>query len=390
MEPYERKITEQQEHRLENLETEAAIAELPEEIKSYLRKHQHLGYAVFGGLLAAITGAVIWAAVSVSIKYQIGWMAIGIGLLVGISIRYFGAGIDKRFGYLGASLAVFSCLLGNLFSQVGFYANGQALPYLEVLGFLTPALSLEIILESFEVMDLVFFGIAEYEGYKFAFRRIPPSLEINMDYTPRGAALRMPLALFSALLICTFWFYLSAAAQIEKSHFYESGSLMSKGKYLHGIQDGDWEYFYENGTLGAKGAYSNGRENGKWEYFDENGILTGFKYFEKGLAHGLAEEYYADGTVYQKGEYTYDRMNGEWVSYFEDGQLMSIGKYEQDLPEGDWQYFHENGNQSQKDSFSKGKKPGFGRYGMNWANSQKKHSTTVQLKWTGSLTGTGR
>lgn len=354
----ERKKAEQEKTSVQELDTVLQIAALPEEVKSYLRKHQHMGYAVFGGLLAAITGAIIWAAVSVITKYQIGWMAIGIGLLVGISVRFFGAGIDKRFGYLGALLAVFSCLLGNLFSQVGFYANEQGLAYMEVLGFLTPGLSLQIILESFEVMDLVFFGIAGYEGFKFAFRKLPENLDSKRDYTPKGAGLRMPLALFSALLIGIFWFSLTAAAEMEKSHYYENGALMSKGKYLHGLAEGEWVYHYENGTLGAKGAYSNGRENGKWEYFDENGKLTGTKYFEKGLAHGPAEEYYGDGSVYQKGSYAYGRMSGEWITRYEDSQLMSKGSYELDLAEGEWEFYHENGQLAQKGNFSNGEKIG--------------------------------
>ena len=39
------------------------------------------------GLAAAIIGAIIWAVVTVTAKYQIGWMAVGVGVLVGFALR---------------------------------------------------------------------------------------------------------------------------------------------------------------------------------------------------------------------------------------------------------------------------------------------------------------
>jgi len=41
----------------------------------------------FVGLAAAIVGAIIWAVVTVTAKYQIGWMAVGVGAFVGFALR---------------------------------------------------------------------------------------------------------------------------------------------------------------------------------------------------------------------------------------------------------------------------------------------------------------
>jgi hypothetical protein len=70
----------------------------------------------FAGLAAAIIGAIIWAVVTVTTKYQIGWMALGVGTLVGFALRIGNGG--KTFGILGAFLALFSCILGNYFSLI--------------------------------------------------------------------------------------------------------------------------------------------------------------------------------------------------------------------------------------------------------------------------------
>lgn len=66
-------------------------------------------------------------------KYQIGWMAIGVGFLVGFSVRRFGRGTAKTFGIIGAVSALPGCLLGNLLSACGFIAQSESAPVLDVV-----------------------------------------------------------------------------------------------------------------------------------------------------------------------------------------------------------------------------------------------------------------
>ena len=103
---------------LEDIADHKVVETLPENIRANLRKQQDLVLAVVGGLSAAVLGAIVWAMFTVATNYQIGYMAIAVGLLVGFSVRYFGAGVDKHFGYIGAILALVGCALGNLLSQV--------------------------------------------------------------------------------------------------------------------------------------------------------------------------------------------------------------------------------------------------------------------------------
>ena len=67
----------------------------------------------FAGLAAAIIGAIVWAAVTVTAKYQIGFMAIGVGALVSFALRIANGG--KTFGILGAFLALFGCTWETIF-----------------------------------------------------------------------------------------------------------------------------------------------------------------------------------------------------------------------------------------------------------------------------------
>jgi hypothetical protein len=140
-----------------------------------VRARQNLGLGIVGGVAAAIVGAVIWATITVLSEVQIGWMAVGVGFLVGSAVRLLGKGIDKPFGYAGAAISLFGCLLGNVLTICGFVANKEGVPLSAVLLHINFAAIPEAMAATFQPMDLLFYGIAIYEGYRFSFRRITPA-----------------------------------------------------------------------------------------------------------------------------------------------------------------------------------------------------------------------
>ncbi|MFN9880838.1 MAG: hypothetical protein ACK557_20410 [Planctomycetota bacterium] len=156
---------------VEGLEIDAATLHL---VQTRLQGEQNLPLAIVGGLVAALVGAAIWAAVTVATGYQIGWMAVGVGFLVGLAVRVLGKGITPIFGVIGAAGALFGCLLGNLLSVCGFFAGNQGVPFLELtLSTLTdPSAIIDLFKATFHPMDLLFYGIAVYQGYQFAFRNV--------------------------------------------------------------------------------------------------------------------------------------------------------------------------------------------------------------------------
>ncbi|MCB9230042.1 MAG: hypothetical protein H6581_00115 [Bacteroidia bacterium] len=125
-----------------------------------------------GGLAAAFAGAILWAIVTVATGYQIGYMAVGVGLMVGFAIRYAGKGIDPLFGYMGAGLSLFGCLLGNFFTLVGFASKEAGSGIFETFSLIDYGLVPGVMAESFGIMTLLFFGIALYEGYKFSIQKV--------------------------------------------------------------------------------------------------------------------------------------------------------------------------------------------------------------------------
>ena len=141
-----------------------------------LESEQNLPLAVCGGFIAAILGAAVWAAVTVATEYQIGWMAVGVGFVVGIAVRLLGKGVAPSFGMVGAGFALLGCVLGNLMSTCGFIAIQESTAFLPVaLSVLTqPATMIELLKVTFSPMDILFYGLALYTGYKFAFRHVTP------------------------------------------------------------------------------------------------------------------------------------------------------------------------------------------------------------------------
>lgn len=336
----------------EGLEVEGdGVYRVEKETIEKLKSHQDFYYAIFGGLIAALISGLIWAAITVSTQYQIGFMAVGVGLLVGFSIRFFGAGIDKKFGYLGAVLSLLGCVIGNLFSQVGLIAEDQSLEYFETLTYLNFGLIIEILAESFNPIDLLFYGIAVYEGYRFALRKISGELlvsiqEGNSDGSPDNHKLRMPLFVGSVILLAVFAFKISKGVSGFKTYYHENGNKMSEGELKDGKEFGFWSYYNEDGIIQTKGFFTKGIADSLWSWYNEEGKLVRQGSYNLGLEHGPWISYYENGTLSDSGGYFEGRMSGLWKAWYENSNLSQIGYYKRNMQDSLWKYYFENGQLS--------------------------------------------
>ncbi len=111
---------------------------------------------------------MLWAAVTSVTHLQIGWMAVGIGALVGLSVRKLGRGRGPAFAVAGAVLSLLGCLAGNLLTVCVLVAHERKVGVLDVLSRLDPAAAARLLIATFSAMDLVFYALAVYEGYKLS------------------------------------------------------------------------------------------------------------------------------------------------------------------------------------------------------------------------------
>jgi hypothetical protein len=123
---------------------------------------------LFAGLAAALAGALAWALITVLTHYKVGIVAVGLGFLVGGTVRKFGGAGSQPHAVLSAILALLGCALGNLLSACALIAverSESILPVvLAVLG--SPSLASQVMAATFSPMDLLFYAIAGYEGFK--------------------------------------------------------------------------------------------------------------------------------------------------------------------------------------------------------------------------------
>lgn len=145
--------------------------EASQPVAPLIPEEDSLPMALLAGLVAAAAGAAVWALVTVFTGLKIGWVAVGIGFLVGYAVRRFGKGSSPSYQMLGAVLSLLGCLAGNLLVVCVFASRNEDLPLMTILAGMTPTLAVRLIVETFSAMDLLFYGLAVYEGYKFA--RLP-------------------------------------------------------------------------------------------------------------------------------------------------------------------------------------------------------------------------
>jgi hypothetical protein len=72
-------------------------------------------------------------------------------------------------------MALLGCVLGNVFAVAYFIAGQTGTPMMEVLAQIDVDTLLELLASTFQVMDLLFYAMAVYFGYRYAFR------ELTMD-----------------------------------------------------------------------------------------------------------------------------------------------------------------------------------------------------------------
>lgn len=137
-----------------------------------LESSQNLPMGVLAGIVASAVSALIWAGITIGTGYQIGFVAIGVGFLVGFAVRKFGKGITPTFGVIGAVLSLLGCLVGNLLCICIMFAKQEEVGVMQVVGSLDIPLIVELMKITFSPIDLLFYGIAVYEGYRFSFRKI--------------------------------------------------------------------------------------------------------------------------------------------------------------------------------------------------------------------------
>lgn len=132
----------------------------------------NLFIGLIAGGVAMLLGAIVWAAITYFTNYQIGWMSIGVGYLIGLAIRKFGNGNSIAFGVMGGLLSLAACVIGNLLFYSGVIAASEGMSFFQVffLMLINPVGTAEVFVAAFEIIDLLFYALAVYTGFRNSYQ----------------------------------------------------------------------------------------------------------------------------------------------------------------------------------------------------------------------------
>lgn len=152
-----------------------------------IQSEQNLVTGALAGGIAGAVGAILWAVITVATGFQIGWLAVGIGFLVGASVRWAGRGTTATYGVIGAGLSLVSVVVGNFLSLLGLMAGIAGISYLEMITSFDYTQTYAIMAGTFEPIDLLFYGVAIWQGYQCSIRKISDA-EIHDRLTAEGVS----------------------------------------------------------------------------------------------------------------------------------------------------------------------------------------------------------
>jgi hypothetical protein len=76
-------------------------------------KRMNMGRGIIGGVLGGFVGAVIWAGISCFTGYEIGWIAWGVGGLVGLGCAWGSQGSGRALGVAAVVITLLSIVAGK-------------------------------------------------------------------------------------------------------------------------------------------------------------------------------------------------------------------------------------------------------------------------------------
>jgi len=133
-------------------------------------REANIPFGFLAGAIAAIVGALIWMGITIATNMHIGYVALGVGALVGFAVRIVGNGRSMVFGIIGAVLTFLGCLGGEILTVVQLSTSAQH----DFFSVLTTINLTHLVPNIFNKMDPIMYliyAIGIFEGYKLSIRK---------------------------------------------------------------------------------------------------------------------------------------------------------------------------------------------------------------------------
>lgn len=111
--------------RIRKRHTPAETIEVSAADRSRLLQQQSLRDAFIAGVIVIIIFSILWAMTSTLLDSVFPWMTIVLGILIGLTVRRAGRGLDWRFPLLAAALTLIGALVSNVVVAAAFTAAAE-------------------------------------------------------------------------------------------------------------------------------------------------------------------------------------------------------------------------------------------------------------------------
>ncbi len=143
-----------------------------------LYAEQNLAMAGVMGVFATVCTGLIYGLVVSIWSFSSGFAVAGIGLLIGLSVQYFGRGVQSRFAVLAGLSTIVACALGRVLVEA---SPSQLLKTGEIAEAVQRAMS------SLTLTDLVFWFVALVAAVTLAKRTLSRADSLAIDtYEMKG------------------------------------------------------------------------------------------------------------------------------------------------------------------------------------------------------------
>lgn len=174
------------EHRLRAIEEKIA------RLARAVHNAQNFPGALIGGVLGVVVGVLLWALVASWARQTAPWMALGVGAVCGLAVRWLGHGIDLRFGLLSAICSIAGCLAGSLLAGAVVVAQNLDLSLLDLTATPNQHVAAAVVKMALDWMLAIFSVVSAYLSFRLAFRSLSP--EESAALLQPGSSPNLPAA----------------------------------------------------------------------------------------------------------------------------------------------------------------------------------------------------
>lgn len=107
----------------------------------------------------------------------------------------------------------------------------------------------------------------------------------------------------------------------------EKNEEEKEDKLTKASREGEKTSYYETGRVYSKGAFNKNGAHGVLNYYNKKGVLIKLETYKNGLLNGKYVEYFVDGTIKVKGAYALGAKSGVWQEFNPSGEKVSQNKY---------------------------------------------------------------